>query len=401
MSATSQLQDRFAASLMPNYGLPAVALSHGDGATVVDTDGKSYLDFIGGIATSVLGHGHPALVAAVSGQVAKLAHSSNLFINEPAVELAEKLLEQLDAPGKVFFANSGTEANECALKLAMKHGKALGRNRFVAATDGFHGRSLGALSLTGKASIREPFGPFGPEVTFVPFGDADALRDAVDGEVAAVFLEPVQGESGVNPPETGYLAAARQICDASDALLVVDEIQSGIGRTGRFFAHQHEDITPDIITLAKGLAGGLPIGACIGLGAAADLFDKGDHGSTFGGNPVAAAAGLAVITTIHTDGLMDNAVKLGDDLAAGITALDHPLVSGVRGSGLWLGVVLTEDLAAELNDALTQGGVLANPVRPNVLRLAPPLTITKSDVDRFLAQLALALDAVYPPGGRP
>lgn len=400
-ATTSQLQERFAASLMPNYGLPAVALSHGEGATVVDADGKSYLDFIGGIATSVLGHGHPALVAAVGEQAGKLAHSSNLFINEPAVALAEKLLEQLAAPGKVFFANSGTEANECALKLAMKYGKQGGRTRFVAATDGFHGRSLGALSLTGKAAIREPFGPFGPEVSFVPFGDAAALRDTVDDQVAAVFLEPIQGESGVNPPESGYLRSARQVCDATGALLVVDEIQSGVGRTGRFFAHQHEDVTPDIITLAKGLAGGLPIGACIGLGAVGDLFDKGDHGSTFGGNPVAAAAGLAVISTIQADGLMDNAAKLGEDLAAGIAALNHPLVSGVRGSGLWLGVVLTDDLAPELNDALTLGGVLANPVRPNVLRLAPPLTITKEDVDLFLARLASALDAVYPPGGRP
>ncbi|MFD0559731.1 acetylornithine aminotransferase [Stackebrandtia endophytica] len=400
-ATTSQLQERFAASLMPNYGLPAVALSHGEGATVVDADGKSYLDFIGGIATSVLGHGHPALVAAVGEQAAKLAHSSNLFINEPAVALAEKLLEQLAAPGKVFFANSGTEANECALKLAMKYGKQSGRTRFVAATDGFHGRSLGALSLTGKAAIREPFGPFGPEVTFVPFGDAAALRDAVDDQVTAVFLEPIQGESGVNPPESGYLRSARQICDATGALLVVDEIQSGVGRTGRFFAHQHEDVTPDIITLAKGLAGGLPIGACIGLGAVGDLFGKGDHGSTFGGNPVAAAAGLAVISTIQADGLMNNAAKLGEDLAAGIVALNHPLVSGVRGSGLWLGVVLTEDLAPELNDALTLGGVLANPVRPNVLRLAPPLTITKEDVDLFMARLVSALDAVYPPGGRP
>lgn len=389
-------EDRFAAAVMPTYGTPGPVLTHGQGVTVHDIDGNRYLDFIGGIATSVLGHGHPALVAAVSDQVAKLAHSSNLFINRPSVELAEKLLGLLDTPGKVFFANSGTEANECAVKLAMMYGKPQGRTRFVAAVDGFHGRSRAALALTGKPSIREPFEPFGFEVEFVPFGDASALHDAVDDTVAAVFLEPVQGEGGVIVPPDGYLAAARRVCDAAGALLVLDEIQSGMGRTGKWFAHQHEGVTPDIITLAKGLAGGLPIGACIGLGAAADLFEPGSHGSTFGGNPVAASAGLAVLSAIETEGLLDNAAAMGRYLADGITALDHRLIAQVRGRGLWLGVVLVADLAADLVTRLRERGVLANAVRPGVLRLAPPLTITQPEIDRFLTELAHAADAVLP-----
>lgn len=395
------LQQRFAQAMMPNYGTPDVALSHGEGVTVYGTDGVTYLDFIGGIATNVIGHGHPALVAAVSAQVAKLAHSSNLFVNEPEVELAERLLSLLDAPGKVFFANSGTEANECAIKLAMIHGRPNGRTRFVAAADGFHGRSLGALALTGKDAIREPFGPFGFEVAFVPYGDVDALAAAVDDTVAAVFLEPVQGEGGVKPPPDGYLASARQVCDEAGALLVLDEIQSGMGRTGAWFAHQHEHITPDIVTMAKGLAGGMPIGACIGLGAAADLFDKGAHGSTFGGNPVSAAAALAVLSTVESDGLLDNAAAMGKYLADQISALEHRLIQDVRGKGLWLGIVLTEDLAGDLVAGLRDRGVLANPVRPDVVRVAPALTITKGDIDRFVGELARAADVIYPPGGRP
>ncbi|HEY1178381.1 MAG TPA: acetylornithine transaminase, partial [Phytomonospora sp.] len=289
------LRQRFEAAFMPNYGVPPLALSSGSGCHVTDVDGNVYLDFIGGIAVSSLGHAHPSLIKAVGDQVATLAHTSNLFLNEPEVLLAEKLLSLVDAPARVFFANSGTEANECALKLAVKYGKANGRGYIVAAEDGFHGRTLGALSITGKAAIRDPFGPFPIDVRFVPYGDAEALAAAVTTDCAAVFLEPTQGEAGVVPPPDGYLAAVRAVCDETGALFVLDEIQSAIGRTGTWFAHQHENVVPDILTLAKGLGGGMPIGACLAFGEHGTLFAKGDHGSTFGGTPVCAAAALAVL----------------------------------------------------------------------------------------------------------
>lgn len=401
MTATRDLKERFTDALMPNYGVPQVALSHGSGTTVTDVDGNEYLDFIGGIAVSSLGHGHPALVDAVTRQVGRLAHTSNLFLHEPEVALAEKLLSLAGTPGKVFFTSSGTEANECALKLALAHGKPHGRTRFVAATDGFHGRSMGALALTGKSSIREPFAPFGLDVTFVAYGDVAALKAAVDDTCAAVFLEPTQGETGVLPPPDDYLADARDICHDTGTMFVLDEIQSGIGRTGTWFAHQHSGIVPDVMTLAKGLGGGLPIGACVGFGEYGDTFARGAHGSTFGGNPIATAAGLAVLTTIETDALLAAARDNGDRLAAGIRNLNHPLVADVRGKGLWLGVVLTAEVAADVDSALRSAGVLANPVRPDVIRLAPPLTVTEDEIDAFLSTLPSALDAAYPPGGRP
>ena len=426
------LRDRYEAVFMPNYGVPPLALASGSGCHVTDVDGNVYLDLIGGIAVSSLGHAHPALVEAVSAQVATIAHTSNLYLHPTEVELAERLVALAGAPAKVFLANSGTEANEAALKLAITYGKANGRPYVVAAEDGFHGRTLGALSLTGKAAIREPFGPFPVDVRFVPYGDADALKAAVTDECAAVFLEPTQGEAGVVPPPHGYLAAARAVCDETGAMLVLDEIQSAIGRTGAWFAHQHEGVVPDVLTLAKGLGGGLPIGAVLGFGAFGDLFAKGMHGSTFGGNPVAAAAAVAVLDTIAADGLLGNAAALGRHLAEGVDALDHPLVSGVRGRGLWLAIVLNEDRAAEVEAALRERGILANAVRPHAIRLAPPLVITRDHVDNFLKTLPLALDAAgegsavraggasygpdgsgrpngadstpsttYPPGGRP
>lgn len=386
----STLPERFQAALMPTYGVPQVALVEGDGCTVVDADGNRYLDFIAGIAVSALGHAHPALVGAVSEQVGKIAHTSNLFVNEPSVRLAERLIELVGRPGKVFLANSGTEANEAALKLAKLHGADRGRNSYVVAADsGFHGRSLGALSLTGKASIREPFGPFGTDVTFVPYGDPDALDGAVTSTCSAVFLEPIQGEAGVVPPPPGYLKAARQICDSAGAMLVLDEIQSGIGRTGQWFAHTAEGVLPDVLTLAKGLGGGLPIGACVGIGEFGDLFSAGDHGSTFGGNPVAAAAALAVLDTIETEDLLGNAATVGASLAEGLAATD---VRAVRGKGLWLGVVLRQPNAAEVAAAARRHGFLVNPVRPDVIRIAPPLNVRPEQaqllVDAFGSILA-------------
>jgi acetylornithine/N-succinyldiaminopimelate aminotransferase len=382
------LYDRFEEVFMPNYGVPPVALARGEGTRVWDVDGNEYLDFIGGIAVSSLGHAHPALVEAVSKQVATIAHTSNLFLHEPEVLLAERLLHLLNAPGRVFFANSGTEANEAAYKLAMKHARREGRDYFVAAENGFHGRTMGALSLTGKASIRDQFGPFPVPVTFVPYGDADALKEAVTGDCIAVFLEPTQGEAGVVPAPDGYLAAAREICDSTGALLVADEIQSAIGRSGEWFAHQAEGITPDILTLAKGLGGGLPIGACIGFGDAGRLFDKGDHGSTFGGNPVSCAAALAVLDNLD----LDHVKTVGGRLRAGLEAIDHPLLAGVRGRGLWLATVLSEPVSGKVQRAAADAGFLVNALQPDAVRLAPPLVVTAEEVDAFVGAFPKILD---------
>jgi len=401
VSATDVLQKRFAAALMPNYGLPQLALTRGEGCRVWDADGREYLDLFAGIAVSSLGHAHPALTAAVSRQVSALAHTSNLFLHEPGISLAERILVLLGpgagpADARAFFANSGTEANEAAIKLVRRHwdrrGQARERPVFVAAENGFHGRTMGALALTGKASIREPFGPFGIDVRFVPYGDADALRAAVGPDCAAVFVEPCQGEAGVIPPPPGYLRAAREACDASGALLVIDEIQSGIGRTGHWFAHRAEDVTPDVLTLAKGLGGGLPIGACIGFGAFGSVLGKGDHGSTFGANPVACAAALAVLEVIETDGLLEAATAVGRQLSDGIAAVSHPLLAGVRGQGLWLAAALTENAAADVEAAARRAGFLVNAVQPDAVRLAPPLIITAAQASAFLLALPHILD---------
>jgi acetylornithine aminotransferase len=397
VSETEALQKRFAAAIMPNYGLPPVAISRGAGCLVWDPDGREYLDLIAGIAVSSLGHAHPAIIEAVSRQVAEVAHTSNLFLHEREIDLAERLLVLLDADGRVFFANSGAEANEAAIKL-VRRCQGPGRPVFVAAEGGFHGRTMGALALTGKASIREPFGPFGLTVRFVPFGDPDALAAAVDADVAGVFLEPALGESGVVPAPAGYLRAARAACDQAGALLVLDEIQSAIGRTGAWFAHESEGIRPDVLTLAKGLGGGLPIGACIGLGASGTGFAKGDHGSTFGGNPVACAAALAVLEVIERDGLLAHVKQVGDQLVASVEAVRHPLVSGVRGRGLWLAIVLTAEVAAKVEEAARQAGFLVNAVQPDAIRLAPPLILSAGQARQFTDALPAILDAAQGIG---
>ena len=397
MSETEALRKRFAAAIMPNYGLPPVAISRGAGCLVWDPDGREYLDLIAGIAVSSLGHAHPAIIEAVSRQVAEVAHTSNLFLHEREIELADRLLSLLGGDGRVFFANSGAEANEAAIKL-VRRCQGPGRPVFVAADGGFHGRTMGALALTGKASIREPFGPFGLTVRFVPFGDADALAAAVDADVAGVFLEPALGESGVVPAPAGYLRAARAACDQAGALLVVDEIQSAIGRTGAWFAHQSEGIRPDVLTLAKGLGGGLPIGACIGFGASGTGFAKGDHGSTFGGNPVACAAALAVLEVIERDGLLAHVTQVGEQLAASVEAVRHPLVAGVRGRGLWLAIVLTAEVAAKVEETARQAGFLVNAVQPDAIRLAPPLILSAGQARRFTDALPAILDSVQEIG---
>ena len=416
MSETEALQKRFAAALMPNYGLPPVAISRGAGCRVWDPDGREYLDLIAGIAVSSLGHAHPALVEAVTRQVAQVAHTSNLFLHEREIELAERLLclcslggnDPPQTPpahggasrppvppgppsGRVFFANSGTEANEAAIKL-VRRCQGPDRPVIVAAEHGFHGRTMGSLALTGKASIREPFGPFGLTVRFVPFGDAAALRAALGPDCAAAFLEPALGEGGVVPAPEGYLRAAREACDQVGALLVIDEIQSAIGRTGSWVAHQSEGIRPDVLTLAKGLGGGLPIGACVGFGRCGTGFAKGDHGSTFGGNPVACAAALAVLDTIERDGLLAQVAAVGERLTAGLQEVCHPLVAGVRGRGLWLAVALTASRAADLEAAARRAGFLVNAVQPDAIRLAPPLVLSPGEADEFLAAWPAILD---------
>jgi acetylornithine/N-succinyldiaminopimelate aminotransferase len=392
MTATEQLQDRYAASIMLTYGIPPVALARGSGCTVWDVDGNSYLDLIAGIAVSSLGHGHPALVAAVSEQVARLAHTSNLYLHERQVELAERLLSLLGTDGRVFFTNSGTEANEAALKLVRRR-QGPQRPVIVAAEHGFHGRSMGSLAMTGKDSIRVPFGPFGVDVRFVPYADTAALTEAVGADCAAVFLEPTLGEGGVVPPPPGYLKAARAACDQAGALLVLDEIQSGIGRTGGWFAHQAEGVTPDVLTLAKGLGGGLPIGACIGLGAMGTGLSRGEHGTTFGGNPVACAAALAVLDTIEKDGLLASVTQVGGQLRADIEATGHPLVSEVRGSGLWLAIALTSPVATAVEAAARRSGFLVNAVQPDAVRIAPPLVLSAREAATFTAALPGILDA--------
>ena len=394
MSESEALRKRFEAAMMPNYGVPPLAIAHGEGCRVWDPDGNSYLDLIAGIAVSALGHAHPALVEAVLSQASSVAHTSNLFVHETGVELAERLLALLDAEGngRVFFCNSGAEANEAALKLVRRR---QGPDKpVVAAIGSFHGRTMGALSVTGKESIREPFGPFGTTVRWVPYGDEKALNDAVTTDVAAVFLEPTLGEGGVVPPPAGYLTAVRQACDEAGALLVLDEIQSGIGRTGEWFAHQKEGILPDVLTLAKGLGGGLPIGATVGFGEVGTAFAPGDHGSTFGGNPVACAAALAVIDTIENDDLLENVKAVGARLSDGIAAIDHPLLKGVRGAGLWLAAPLTEAKAPAVRAAAQARGFLVNPVQPDVIRLAPPLILSAAEADEFLAAFPEILDEV-------
>ena len=385
---------RWQAVMMNNYGTPPLTLDHGDGVRVWDTDGNAYLDFVGGIAVSALGHAHPAIVAAVTQQVGKLAHTSNLLMHEPEIALAERLVQLLGLPARVFFANSGAEANECALKLARLHGNRTGRSTIVSCTSSFHGRTLGALSVTGNAAKREPFAPLPGPVAFVDYGDLGALAAAVDAGTAAVIVEPTLGEGGVVPPPAGFLAGVRSICDAAGALMIVDEIQSGIGRTGHWFASLAEGVRPDVITLAKGLGGGLPIGACLGIGAAGELFAPGDHGSTFGGNPVSCAAALAVLDTIADEHLLDQVKRVGEHLADARRSLESPLVTEVRGAGLWLGVGLDGAHAPAVEQAARSHGLLVNAVRPDTIRLAPPLITSEADVDEAVPLFAAALAEV-------
>ncbi|MFP5253087.1 MAG: acetylornithine transaminase [Actinomycetes bacterium] len=389
---TSPVHQRYAASMMNTFGPPKLVLTRGEGAYVWDSEGNRYLDMLGGIAVNALGHAHPALVAAVTHQIGTLGHVSNFFATEPQVALAERLLDLLGVGpggGKVFFANSGSEANEAAFKLTRR----TGRTHVVAAEGSFHGRTMGSLALTSKEAYREPFEPLPGGVTFVPYGDAEALASAVTEETAAVVVEPVQGEAGVVLPPEGYLQHAREITRRHGALLWLDEVQTGIGRTGEWFAHEPSGVTPDVVTLAKGLGGGIPIGACVALGGAGELLQPGNHGTTFGGNPVATAAALAVIETIEKDDLLTNARTVGAHLADGLAG--DPRVTDVRSRGLLVGVDLTEERAASVVQAAQAHGFILNTTGPRRIRLAPPLILTLAQADELLAAWPAILDAAY------
>jgi acetylornithine/N-succinyldiaminopimelate aminotransferase len=372
--------NRWKSSVQNNYGTPSIALVKGKGLVVTDADGKQYLDFLGGIATSILGHAHPAIVKAVTKQVSTLSHVSNFYAHPHAIELAEKLAAMTgDKKAKVFFCQSGAEANEAALKLSRRSGKV----RIVAAQGAFHGRTMGALSLTGQPSKREPFLPLIKGVKHVPFGEIEAMRKAVTKKTAMVIIEPIMGEAGVIVPPADYLRELRSLCDAKGALLVIDAVQTGMGRTGDWFGYEYSGITPDVITLAKGLGGGLPLGAMIALGKAADLFQPGDHGSTFGGNPVTTAAGLAAIKFIEAQKILKKVETQGLYLIQELALI--PGVAEVRGAGLLLGIELESRKAADVALALQNEGVLVNAANPTTIRLAPALIVTDAQIKKFVA----------------
>ncbi|WP_342319673.1 acetylornithine transaminase [Corynebacterium mayonis] len=374
--------------LMNTYATPALELVSGRGARVSGADGTEYIDMLAGIAVNSLGYAHPAIVAAVSGQVAKLGHVSNLFASTPVVEAASRLKAIVgEDSARVFFCNSGAEANEAAFKLA----RLTGRGRVLAAEHGFHGRTMGSLALTGQPEKRKPFAPLPGGVEFYPYGDINYLRRLVEidaQDVAAIILEPIQGETGVIPAPEGFLRDVRQLCDAHSILMITDEVQTGVGRTGNFFAYEHDGVLPDVITMAKGLGGGMPIGAVIATGRAAELFRPGSHGTTFGGNPVACAAANAVLGVVDKHMLAEVRRK-GEKLAAALRPL--PGVKTVRGRGLMLGVVLDKPVAKETVAAGYRTGVILNAPAPNVIRLTPPLVITDEDIDLAAARIAAAL----------
>lgn len=409
MTDNTEFAGRYGRSLMDNYGTPRIELASGRGAWLTDVEGREYLDLLAGIAVNVLGHGHPAIVDAVSDQIRTLGHVSNIFGAEPPLRLAERLIGLTgwreaddaatgDAGGgdcdagaadiRVMFCNSGTEANEAAFKLA----RLTGRQRIISAHHGFHGRTMGALAMTGQPDKRAPFEPMPSGVEFVPYGDIDYLTKSIESDplnTAAVILEPVQGETGVVAPPEGYLRAVRELTAKYGVLLIVDEVQTGIGRTGDWFAHQHDGIVPDIMTLAKGLGGGLPLGAVVAHGPAATLFRPGSHGTTFGGNPVSCAAANAVLDVLEGEDLVARVARAGKVLARKLAALDH--VDHVRGRGFMLGVVLDAPLAKGAVDAGYRNGVILNAPQPNVIRVVPPLNLTDAEIDDAVRLVGVCL----------
>ena len=392
--AGSEWLARYSSSLMGVFGTPQRVLVRGAGCLVWDADGKEYLDLLGGIAVNALGHAHPFVTSVISSQLATLGHVSNFFTSPTQIALAEKLLALSKAPSgsKVFFTNSGTEANEAAFKLARRNSDGPGgtRTRIIALEGAFHGRTMGALALTAKEAYRAPFEPMPGGVEHIPFGDIEALRNAVDETVAAVFLEPIQGEAGVRPLPAGYLQAAREATSAAGALLILDEVQTGIGRTGKWLASEDAGIVPDAVTLAKGLGGGFPIGALLTFGQeTSSLLSAGQHGTTFGGNPVATAAALATLHAIENQQVLDNVRKVGDHLRSALAGVAG--VTEVRGEGLLIGFDLDADVAPAAVNAGLEAGFIINSPGPRTIRLAPPLILTEEQADRFLAALPAIL----------
>lgn len=383
------LSTRWERALQSNYGQPELTLVSGKGLKVTDSNGKTYLDFLGGIATNVLGHGHPAIVKAVSTQISTLGHVSNFFSHPGVLVLAEKLQELVgDKSARVFFCNSGAEANEAALKLSRK----TGRKRIVATQGAFHGRTMGALSLTGQPAKRDPFKPLIPGIVHVPFGDLAAMRKKITRRTAMVIVEPILGEAGVVMPPPGYLSGIRALCNATGTLMVIDAVQTGMGRTGEWFGFEHEEILPDVLTLAKGLGGGLPLGAMIALGGTSHLFQPGDHGSTFGGNPVACASALAVIEVLEKKSLLRQARDHEFTIKASLSQLVG--VKEVRGMGLLLGIVLEKEIAPQMKRDLQAAGLLVNAPTPNVIRIAPALIVSDAEVKKFISIFSKVLEQV-------
>jgi acetylornithine/N-succinyldiaminopimelate aminotransferase len=366
--------------MMRNYGAPSRTFVSGKGCVLKDDQGKSYLDFLAGIATNVLGHAHPAVVKAVTKQVSTLGHVSNFFAHPQGLRLASRLQEMTgDSQARIFFCNSGAEANEAALKISRR----TGRSRIVATQGAFHGRTMGALSMTGQPSKREPFAPLLKGITHVPYGDVSAMSRAVSKKTAMVIVEPIMGEAGVITPDVGYLAELRVICDRVGALLVFDCVQTGIGRTGEWFGFEHEKVQPDVLTLAKGIGGGLPLGATIAYGKAAQLLEPGDHGTTFGGNPIACAAANAVLDVIESKKLMQSAKVFEKKIKKSISAV--PGVSEVRGRGLLLGIELATPIAKKVAAEMLDAGIIVNAANEKTIRIAPPLIVTMTQVEKFIS----------------
>ncbi|WP_312171032.1 acetylornithine transaminase [Microbacterium sp.] len=390
----SNWQDDAASDLVLNAGPRLAMLTRGEGSYLWDSEGNRHLDFLAGIAVTSLGHAHPVFVEAVSRQAATLAHVSNYFATPSQLALAARLKRLAGAgiDGRVFFSNSGAEANEAAFKLARLHG-GTEKPRIIALENGFHGRTMGSLALTAKAAMRAPFEPMPGGVEHIP-ATIEALEAAIDDRVAAVIVEPIQGEAGVVELPEGYLQAARSLTLKHGALLIVDEIQTGAGRTGAWFGFSHEGITPDAITLAKGIGGGFPIGALVTYGAASSLFTPGSHGSTFGGNPLATAVADAVLTEIEDAGLVENAARRGEELREIIAGLESPLVTGVRGRGLLIGVALSAPVANEVVAAAQERGLIVNAANPETVRIAPALTIGDAELAEFRDLFAASLAAV-------
>ena len=371
-----------------NYGAPSISLVKGKGLYVWDESGKKYLDFLGGIATNILGHANPAVVKAVSNQIQTMGHISNFYSHPAGLALAEKLQSLVGQTSKVFFCNSGAEANEAALKIS----RLTGRNKIISTVGSFHGRTMGALSLTGQSSKRAPFIPLLRGIKFLPYGDTRAMERSINSRVAMVILESIQGENGVIPPPAGYLAAVRELCNKHGVILCIDAVQTGMGRTGSWFGYESENIVPDIITIAKGLGGGLPLGAMITVGDRVPHFAPGQHGSTFGGNPVSVAAGLAAIKVIEQKKLMKNVLAMEKLIRSALLKVDG--VSQVRGKGLLLGIVLKDDVAQELAQRCMQNGLLVNATSSNVIRIAPALTLSRTQVQEFSKKFATSLKEV-------